>query len=201
MLYPSPQALPSAQLVPAGFPGRRVLTPTAARMLGSLPPFLHDDPDVRAVMAVYGREAELAQQQLEWLVDQVTPVNVDDAGLRLWERLLRLAGDGDLEQRRAAATNALRALSQEGSGSNWVAALTEEIGGGWAHAEHNPDDASSPPANTVRITVPHSPGSAEFEQTRRAVRARTHAHLEVQVVAGAGFVLDRSALDQEAFAG
>jgi hypothetical protein len=59
--------------------------------------------------------------------------------------------------------------------------------------------ATGPPAYTIRLAVPFPPTSTRYQQLAELVKVLSPAHLEVEIVYQAGFVLDASALDLQAF--
>ncbi|MCA1571254.1 MAG: YmfQ family protein [Chloroflexi bacterium] len=81
-----------------------------------------------------------------------------------------------------------------------VPAYADGASAGWewlgaAHASQS--RKTSPPAYTLRITLPFAPTSGAYAQTERLLRDITPAHLDLILTSTAGFQLDRSQLDQE----
>lgn len=173
---------------------------TAVEMLGDVPPFLHGDPDIRAVIYCHAKESDRKRTTLDHLRRQFFPQHADELGLPWWEKLLRItvAPVGwTVEQRRAAVIAHLRRANATTSGLSWAQTVTTFVGPGWTYAEHDPDDPGSPPPYTIRVTLPFSPGSSPYAQIEALLRDITPAHLDLALIYEEGFELDSSQLDQE----
>jgi hypothetical protein len=174
--------------------------PEAQAKLEELPPVLHNDPDIRAVVYCYAREGARQEATVDDLIAQFFPQHATELGLAWWEALLRTtrspAGE-DVAQRRATVMSLLQKMSASPSGTDWVANVTMLAGAGWTYAEHVPGDASSPPEYTVLITLPFPPASSLYALTEALLREVTPAHLDIILAYSGGFVLDQSQLDQE----
>lgn len=176
-----------------------VLTPLGRALIGSLPPILRNSLSYKAVCHVLAKEAELLESRFEEVRLQFWPKSADTL-LHAWEVLLRLPPDPvglTTAQRRTLIEANLAKLSGDPAGSSWVANVTDVIGPGWTYREHVPGDGTSPPPYTIRILLPFGPTTMGAYIAETYIRDITPAHLDLEISYSAGFVLDRSQLDQE----
>lgn len=174
--------------------------PRAQQMLEEIPPFLHADPDVRAVIYCYAREAERKEATLDGLIAEFFPRTATSLGLPLWEALLRItqAPSGATDATRRNTVEAyLQKLSGGAEGSDWVANVTKLVGPGWTYEEHDPANPSSPPNYTVRVYLPYAPSSGLYSQLEQLLRDITPWHLDLELFYTGGFLWDVSQFDQE----
>lgn len=175
--------------------------PLAVEHLNDLPPFLRDDPDIRAIVYCHAKEAERQEQRLDELLAELFPQSATEVGLPWWETLMRITVEPEgltVEERRETVIAYLRKLRGEAGGEEWIANVTSLIGPTWSYVEHDPDDpTSSPPPYTVRVSVPFEPGVGEFAATERLIREITPAHLDIELVYSGGFLLDIGELDEQ----
>jgi hypothetical protein len=161
--------------------------PLAVERLNDLPPILRDDPDIRAVIYADAKETERQEAVLDQLLDEVFPQRATEVGLPLHEVLLRLtiAPPGmSLPKRRVRMT-----------GVGWQDAVTLLLGtNAWSYREHDPADPTSPDPYVLRIAIPFSAGEFDFTRARALIRRVTSAHLELEIVSTAHFVLGSSEL-------
>lgn len=173
-------------------PANFLACPRAVEMLEDLPPFLREDPDVRAVIYCFGREAERQELTLDVLLQQFFPQTATSLGLPWWETLTELTvapmGAAD-EDRQATVVAFLRRLVSALGGLDWVDAVTTLVGSGWTYEEL--------PNYTIRINLPFPPDGDRYAQTERFIRGLTPAHLDLVVGFTGGFLLDGSQLDEE----
>jgi hypothetical protein len=184
-------------------PDPALLTPLGIRMRDSLPPVLRDDPDYLGVIHACAKEIEVAQERIALLRLQLNP-RTATLLLGAWEGALKLpiAPSGQSEdQRRVAIAVALLRLRVEFGGTDWEDAITRLIGAGWTYEEHDPDVIASPPANTIRITLPFAALSFMYAFSQSFIRAATPANTEILFAASDGFILDASPLDLTDFGG
>ena len=153
-----------------------------------LPPYFHDDPAVRAVIDVQGRELQRIEGTANLIRSKLMPQNADDTYdlLALWETFLDLPVKPPGISIQARRDKVLVSFRKIASGADWVAALTQAVGSGsWTHAE-------GPSAYTVVIQVPYPLTSYQAIVIERLARRITPAHLVVSVVHGEGFIAGSS---------
>ncbi len=178
--------------------------PLAVEMLDEIPPDYREDPDFRAVIYCQAREHERKRERIDEVRRQFFPATADVL-LGAWEATFRMtiAPPGvPIEERRARVGEAfLRALAGS-SGAAWEAALEAVAGAGTVYTEFDPQVASNViPKHTVRIEVPSAVDPDVAERIERVIRAFTPANTDIDIVSGAGFVLDISQLDTHDFGG
>lgn len=182
-------------------PLESLITDRGWEMLEELPHFLRDDPDIRAVIHCYAKESERMEDALEGVRDELNPLTASTVGLAWWESLLRLPVNplgGTLSGRRTLAARRMRSLVADPSGLNWVQRVTDRLGGQpWSYEEHVPGDLGTPPAQTLRVTIPSTPGTTLWDSQVAAVREETAAELALDFESAAGFILDQSQLDAD----
>lgn len=134
-----------------------VLADTTKVLLDSFPPFMQDSYDVQAVMDVAARELDRFESAKDQVVLNFFP-QTSDLLLVFYELMLGLGGAAakTTAQRRTSVLAFLQKISSSGSGLSWEANVSALIGSAWSYAEHNPADGSSPPANTIKVTLPFS---------------------------------------------
>jgi hypothetical protein len=166
-----------------------------------LPAALHESPDHLAVIHSYARELDRVEAAIELVRLQFFPQHATVL-LPVYERILGLtvAPVGwTEEQRQLAVLSQLARMRSEPGGATWETNVSKIVGNaGWTYATHDPNDAGSPPANTILIRLPFPPSSDRYAVTERLIRAITEAHVDLIVTFTGGFVLDQSQLDQEA---
>lgn len=180
-------------------PAESALTPLGQEWREELPVVLRDSPDHLAVLHSVCREIERCEAAIETVRDQFFPTRATLL-LGVWERLLGLTAEPEgvsLEDRRLLVLVYLRKMRNQGSGTEWQQIVTRLVGPSWSHQEHDPADPDSPPADTLRVTLPFPPTSSVYARIERLLGIITPAHLDLEVVYDAGFVLDESQLDQE----
>lgn len=181
--------------------GARPLTALGIQMRDALPPVLRDSNDYLAIIHALSRELERLEDSIEVVRAQLNP-STADVLLNAWEWMVKLpvGGAGEtIDQRRAKVIGRLRKLLTQAEGQQWVAAITDLIGGGWTYEEHIPGDGSSPPADTLRITLPFAPDTDAYDGAVTQIRELTPAHLDIAWESAGGFILDESELDRDAF--
>lgn len=183
-------------------PAESALTPMGVTWRGWLPVVLRDSPEHLAVIHAVAKETERLEAAIESVRAQFWPQTATFL-LKAWEAMLRLAMEpGSLTeaQRRDLALVYLRKLHETGEGRDWKENVSLLVGPGWSYEEHIPGDGASPPAYTLRITLPFPPSGDLYARTERLLREVTPAHLDLILQSSGGFVLDQSQLDQEGLA-
>jgi hypothetical protein len=175
------------------------LAPLAQSMMLDMPPVFERDPDMRAVQHCHALEVERMESTLQALRLELNPLTAGDLGLSWFEVTLRLPvrPAEPLEERRSTVLSVLQRQNIGPGENDWIIAVTRIVGPGWTYEEHDPDDAGSPPAYTVRITLPFAPSSDLYARMEQRIRDVTPAHVDIVLSGGAGFILDQSQLDQE----
>lgn len=177
--------------------------PEAQAMLNELPPILRNDPDIRAIIYCQAREGKRTEATVDAQIAESFPQKATALGLPWWESLVRvtIAPSGQtIAQRQNTVVAMLQKLANTPSGLDWIDNVTALVGAGWTHAEHDPSNPASPPANTIRINLPTPPSSSLYAQVERLLREITPAHLDIELFYAGGFLWDRSQLDQEGWA-
>ena len=165
--YPSPDLFPGQNVFPGQLPalppiGYRPLTDLGLQMLAEMPPVLRGSYDYQACVHALSREIALLETSIEQVRSQFNPATADVL-LGAWETQTRLPVGGlgqTLEQRQAAVLVALRQTLGSGMGSEWEQRVEDLTGSPPVYEEHIPGDPTSPPPNTLRITLPFAPTAA-----------------------------------------
>lgn len=195
--------MPAPLVVGPYVPRSREMCSLGADWLKDLPIWMRQDPDVKGAVDTMAREYMRFQAAMDAITDGIW-LQRDEAGLYLgiWELMLGLAVDPTgytLEQRRARDIAFLRKLRVSATGLDFVAALADVIGPGYAYAEHDPGDITSPPENTLRIVVPWPSDDQRSSDVAQLVREIVPAHLAIQwVYQGQGFVVGSSQVGVDA---
>lgn len=177
---------------------RRILTPLGEEMRDSLPPVLRESPDYLAIIHAIAKECELAVAAIETVRRQFNPAHADLL-LGVWERITRQTVNPPLTiaERQAAVTARLRKMLTIGEGSAWEEQVSAIVGIGWSYEEHIPGEPASPPAGTLRITLPFPPEGSRYAEALLRIREVTPAHLKIEFASASGFLLDESLMDLE----
>lgn len=182
-------------------PADSAITALGWQMLDQLPPIVRDDPTIRAIIHVQAREAERRQATIAEVRDQLFPQRAT-IGLQFWEAMLGIepnpAGQSYTE-RGQTVLGYLSAVRNSGRGRDWEAAVTRFIGSNsWSYEEYDPDNpTASPPPDTIRVTLPYTPGSAGYHQAVAFIRAISPAKDDFIFTFSGGLLLDASLLDQD----
>lgn len=180
-------------------PDPSVLTARGEQLRSTLPVILRDSPDYLALIHPFAMEMDRLDAAKESVRSQFFPASADML-LKAWEAQLGLPiepPDLTLAQRRNLVFAYLRRQAGTPEGEVWVALVAALVGPGFTYEEHDVDNVDSPPAYTVRVTVPFAPSSGNFRRIEALLREITPAHLDLIVQFSGGFVLDESELDQE----
>lgn len=173
------------------------ITDLGWQMIEDLPPILRDDPDTQASLHCQAKEAERMDAAAREVAAGFNPLTATNLTLPIWERVMHLPpGPPDEGLRRARVVARWRSLQGNPSGRSWIERLNERIGISWAYEEHIPGDAGSPPAQTLRITLPVQPGP-NLAEKERIFREETPSELALIFTTGEGFLLDLSQMDVE----
>lgn len=177
--------------------GERPFTARGLRMLAMLPPKLQGSVEHQAVIHAQSRELDRLEGCIEQVRAQFNPATADIL-LNAWEYSLKLPVGGagaDIPTRQQRVVVRLQKLLGQAEGIEWEDQITALIGGGWSYLEHIPGDGTSPPANTLRITLPFSSSSGSYLAALQEIAEVTPAHLEIEFESAAGFQLDDSPMD------
>lgn len=182
-------------------PDPSLLTPLGQAMLAQLPPAVRGSIDYMAVIHAYAKEIETVEAAIEQVRAQFNPMTADTL-LPAWEVEVRLPVGGlpgqTLEQRRAAVVGRL-SKPFSGQGRDWERAITAMVGPGWSYLEHDPANPSSPAPGVIQVTIPWASGTGQFTGLVTQIRDITDAHLQVEVLSSAPFLLDESQMDVSQF--
>jgi hypothetical protein len=179
--------------------GERPITDTGWRMLDMLPWALQDSVDYQAVLHAASREVDRMEAALGTVTAQFSPASADIL-LGAWEAQVRLPVGGfgtSLAQREARVLYRVRKILGANEGREWERNVTDLVGEGWTYQEHIPGDATTPPVDTLRISLPFPPGASAYANALVQIREFTPAHLEIEFQSLGGFMLDESQLDVE----
>jgi hypothetical protein len=171
-------------------------------LLEDLPPVLREDPDMQAIIYCQAKEHERLQQTMDRVAANLFPQTADELGMPWWEALLGLPVEPvgqTLAQRRETVMVYLSALRASGTGRWWVDTVSRLVGPGFEYEEHIAGDGGSPPAYTIRITLPFPPEGDRFRLLEGLLQQITDAHIDLVLSSTEGFHLDQSQLDQEPF--
>jgi hypothetical protein len=176
------------------------MTPLGLDMLSRLPEVFTDDPDMRAVIHCYAKEADRLREFAEQVRAQFFPATATEVGLPLWELSLNLtvAPDGKtVDDRRLIVLAYLRGIGASGTGADFEDTL-DLLVPGWAYDEHDPGDPTLPvPIYTLRVLFPYGAGSSDFRRAEDLLRLIIPANLDLIVSSVAGGLLDDMQLDED----
>lgn len=167
-----------------------VISEHGQKLLRDLPPYLDSDPWVQTIVDVCAREWKRIEDTIERGREKSRPYNADDefGFLSMWETLLDLPvqpAGATVAQRRAKVVASL-STRKSGSGADWIARLSEALGGmPWTHQE-------GPSPYQVTIFLPVETGTYTAEQVSRLARKITPAHLDISLSFGVGFIVESS---------
>lgn len=201
-VFPGPDVWPG--FGPGGPPdvpitGERPLTELGRQMLDGLPVKLRGSSDYQAVIHAVSRELMLVEAAAEAVRDEFNPATSEFL-LPAWEAETRLPVGGQgasVSQREAGVVAALRAVLGSGTGVEWEQRFRELTGAEPVYTEHVPGDSTTPPANTLRVTLPFPANGSAYDKALLNIREFTAAHLAVEFNEPdeGGFRLDESQLD------
>lgn len=169
----------------------RVLTPTAAALLDTIPPYYRADPLTQAVMqGLGGRIDELSTFAWEIRRRFILPQYAADdeyGSLPFWERLMRLpVAPGADEARRKAVLLAHWRKRRARTGAGWLELLTLLLGTSlWTHQE-------GPVPGHITITISNLDTSYAANQLALLARQITPAGLVINFVFTDGFLVGYS---------
>lgn len=171
------------------------LSPTAQRMLDSLPDYYWQNDIIERIVQGKANEVDRMDARIDSIIAGVVPGTADDSlgFLRIWETMLKIpvAPAGASEAQRAGAiTAALRRLNAVTS-SDVLDLLTAAIGPSFTIARNTPT------ALQDTITIPYVAGSFQYAQVVAVAATLWPAHRELLVHSAGGFILDHSVLDTD----
>jgi hypothetical protein len=178
-------------------PSWSALTPLGQKMIGEIPSWLRDDPDVRAVLHCKAKEVERQREMARAIRDDLIPLRASGRGLAWWERYYELPVEPEglsEEQRRTIVLGRIKRDPPVSSGLSWQNQVTALIGEGWTYEEHTTEAR-------ITIKLPYPVGSEIYELARVNIpRLQSWpAHMEMELVSVTGFLLDLSHLDVDPF--
>ena len=179
-----------------------VMTPLGLEWLTMLPPMFRDEPYVQAIIHARAVEKERQRDALDRVRRNLIPATADELGLPYWEALCRITVNPvglTVQQRRDRVLAAHALLLAAPSGENWEEGALALLGNGFTYREYDPGDPTGPPPATVRVVIPFDPDAGTAQEAEGFLRGITAAHLDLEVTYASGFILDRSALDQQGF--
>ena len=120
-----------------------LITPLGWQMLRTLPPFLRNDPDYRAIIHCSAREFERFYAKADEVRAMGNPLTAPPIAIPLWEALLRLPRSPDSDPivtRRLALVERWRSLTADPAMSAWVARITVRLSGApWTYERFIPE--------------------------------------------------------------
>lgn len=171
-----------------------MLTPTAQRMLETLPHYYFGEPLVERIIQARANEVDRADALLDQLAAELIPGQATDALglLGAWERQLDLPvrpPDATENQRRAKVNAALRKLDA-GTSADVLAALQAAMGAtSFTVLRDTPDPL------TDTLQVPYEVGTYNAVLVLEIARKMWPAHRGLLIQYEGGFLLDASPLD------
>jgi hypothetical protein len=177
----------------------RDISDDAGVLLEDLPPFQHNDADVRAVLDACAAELVRFRAQRDILLRNANP-NTAVEYLGLWELLVGLPVSENLDAatRRARVMAFYSTLDSGASGQEWESLLAILLGASYDYQEHDPAKSSSPPDGVLRIIVPSATSAQRIADVRALLLRITPAQLVIEVNGqGTGFVVGRSIVGRD----
>ena len=171
------------------------LSPTAVRMMETLPSYYWGEPLVERIMQAWANEVDRADAQLDAIMNGLVPtLATDELGLRaIWEAQLGLPvapTDASGTQRTAKIAALLHAIGSAGSAADYIELITTAINsGGWQLLRDSPGDFQD------TLVIPFDPGSYNAGQIVQIARRLHPAHRQLFVTYEAGFLWDASQWD------
>ena len=175
--------------------------------LSQLPHFAQEVPDFQAAIYAMAKETDLLEEaRLE--LQRNLFVQLADEYIHIYEQMLGINSDPtlSLEQRKNVVMGYYQrarggAVEYPAIDSLWVSTMNTLIGTGWDHVEHVPGDVSTPAEGHLRIILPFADNTPEADRAELLFRAFTPANLILDYTHAAGFILDRSLLDDDPLIG
>lgn len=157
-----------------------------------IPPFLARDQTMRAVYDATAQEFDVLDTYMDELQRNIIPKTASEH-LDLYEWLLNLTikpGVQTVPQRLATVLAFLQRLTMNGSGFDWESVITAFVGTGWSYKTNIPGDGTTPPANTVSVTLPYASGTVPATLAGTLLRQITPANTVITVVYSDTLTLD-----------
>ena len=172
------------------------LSPTAARMLDTLPAYYWDEPTIERIIQAQANEIDRLDALVDQLKVELMPGAATDAHglLAMWEITLGLPArppDATESQRRAKIVAALRKLDS-GSSADALATLAAAIGAGAFSVERD-----TPGLLQDTLQIPFEPGSYSAATIEALALKIWPAHRRLFMRYEGGFILDVSRLDAD----
>ena len=162
-------------------------SPDPPDLLDDVPPFEQSSYEVQAVLNVVANELYRIDVARQTLIQNFFPATADVL-LPLFEQILGLpvnAPGVTLNARRQLVLTYMDRLKSEGRGLDWIALITQALGPTWNYQEHDPNNALSPPANTVSVNIPQAAAGYAWP----LIRDLTPAHLVINEGYTGGFIV------------
>lgn len=171
--------------------------PDPADLITDVPQFERQSYEIRTVLRVVGLELARIAAAMEGLTNNYFPATADIL-LPRFESLLGLPvgpiNDPDpvsLATRRALVLAYMQRLRTEGTGLDWIAAITGLAGTDWNYAEHDPA-TGEPPVYTINVNIPQTLARIGWNFVRNV----TPAHLGINQGYVGGWLVGISLLDE-----
>lgn len=178
----------------------RVLTDEARAILDTIPGWMQNAPEYKALALVAANESARMRAKVAEVRDGLIPMRTNALLLPLWEYLLGLTIEPEgmtVEARRTRVIGRLRQAPPDPSGKTWEARITDFIGPGWTYEEvEGPGEEER---QRIIVYVPFALGTPNFEFAKRIVERERPAAWEITVIPLAIFTLDVSKLDVTEF--
>jgi hypothetical protein len=179
--------------------GVRVLSSEAQRLLRKYPGWAQNAPEHQAICVAVAGESERMRSKMREVRDGMIPITANALTLPLWETLYKLPVNPEgmtVEQRRARVLSAVLVAPPDASGLGWEARITALLGASWSYEE---EEGAGEKQQRIKVLIAAPPGSVTFEFAKRIIERERPAAWQILVESTAGFVLDKSKLDLEAF--
>jgi hypothetical protein len=153
-------------------------------MVSELPQYERAAIEIQAVLHAVANELQRLEAARQALILNFLPATAD-ALLPMFEQLLALPINPPLRlaSRQQLVLATMRRLKGQGRGLDWEDTITQLVGPGWSYQEHDPNDANSPPPNTVMIQIPQAYAGIGWP----FIRDLTPAHLAINEGYSEGF--------------
>lgn len=171
------------------------LSPTAGRMLDSLPDYYWGNDVVERILQAWADAIDRLDAMLDTLKEGLVPTTATDdlKLLSIWEQILRLPvrPSASVRQRQMAVKAALGRLNAT-TAADVNLMLTLQAGGGFSIARDDPGLLQD------TITIHYSETSFAGAMIKRLAQDAWPAHRELLYTFDSGFILDVSTLDTDA---
>jgi uncharacterized protein YmfQ (DUF2313 family) len=172
-----------------------MLTPTAQRMLATLPDYYQGEPLIERVVQARANEIDRIDALIDRVQVELQPANATDGLglLALWEKTLSLPARpaaATEAQRRAKVQAVLRSVGGSSSAET-LTALAAAMAGSFTVSRDTPTPLSD------TLTIPYDPGTYNAAIVQIIAARLWPAHRRLLLHFSNGFILDVSLLDQD----